>query len=474
MACRAEVPLEPDLAPAPRLPSAPFEPRNVILISIDTLRADHLGCYGYARETSPRIDRLAAESVLFELAIAQAPSTLPSHASMFSSLWPAHHGAYFMRREALPPSVLTLAEVLRENGYRTAAFTGGGQMAPEFGLDQGFDLYEVLGATADTGQTVKRAAEWLAEGGEPFFLFVHTYEVHHPYTPRGDLLARFAGDYRGDLGSRISKELLLEINAGERRIDEDDLAYIAAAYDAEIFSMDAAVGRLLDILRERGLYDDSILVLTSDHGEELGEHGTVGWHSHTLYDELLKVPLIIKLPGSRHAGARVGAQVRSIDISPTILELLHLGPRAEFEGVGLESRMEDPDGARHLPAISQQDTGPEADHTSLRTGRWKLYPNRLFEISRVGDPQGGSPRNIAGRLRYYWARANWATAPDRLFDVAGDPQEEVDVAGRERAVRRRLQSLRASLLEARNVPERQPATPDEETLERLRALGYVD
>ena len=465
--CRPEAPpLEQPEAP----PTAPLSASDppVILISIDTLRADHLGCYGYPRPISPAIDRFRHDAVLFEQAIAQAPSTLPSHASMLSSLWPEHHGAFFLRKTALPDAVLTLPEVLAELGYRTAGFNGGGQMAPEFGLGQGFELYQVVGRAAKTLETVRRAERWIAshDEGEPFFLFLHTYEIHHPYTPEPADLRELAADYQGALPAKISKHLLVEINRGERDLEDGDLDYIVAAYDAEIRSMDAALGRFFAFLRQSGLYDRSIIVLTSDHGEEFGERGQVGWHSHTLYDELLEVPLLIKLPASRHAGRSVAAQVRSIDLPPTILSLLGRPPRDEFEGFDLRHMIEDEGFDPGLPALSQQDTAAGVDHTSLRVGGWKLYPNRLFHVQRLGRD--------AGRLRYLRARFAWAVGEDRLYDLASDPQERRDLAGRERRERRRLQAWRAGLKAERPAPAPVSAVPNDETLERLRALGYVD
>ncbi len=180
-------------------PPAPAPPPNLVVVSVDTLRADHLGCYGYPRPTSPEIDRFRRDAALFEQAIAQAPSTLPSHASLLTSLVPQRHGASWAARRALPEEVVTLPEVLRRHGYRTAAFTGGGQMHPSNGLAQGFDLYRVTGPLP-LAETVAAALPWLDEHREgPFFLFLHTYETHHPYPPDPETLALFDGGYDGPL-----------------------------------------------------------------------------------------------------------------------------------------------------------------------------------------------------------------------------------------------------------------------------------
>ena len=287
----------------------------MVLVSIDTLRPDHLGCYGYTRPTSPNLDAFRKDAVLFDQAFAHAPSTLASHAAILASLLPPHHGASISNDLALPREVLTLAEVLKEAGYTTASYNGGIQLDPAWGLDQGFDVYASVkprGAPAESlvdktdrfAHQVDRAAAWIRGRRSPgFFLFLHTYEVHHPYSPEPDDLALFRGSYDGPLPDLVTVELLKEVNGGKRPVDDRDRQHIVDTYDAEIRSMDRAFGTLVALLKERKLYDAALVIVTSDHGEEFGEHGQMGWHSHTLYDELLRVPLLVKLPKSRRAGS---------------------------------------------------------------------------------------------------------------------------------------------------------------------------
>ena len=412
------------------------EPYNVILVSVDTLRPDHLGCYGYGPNTSPAVDRLCDDSVLFSLAVAHAPSTLASHASILSSLLPQHHGALHALRRALGGNILTLGEVLKLNGYTSASFNGGAQVAGEFGLDQGFDTYKTVDRFSFRA-LVDEAVRWIeAQDREPFFLFLHTFEVHHPYESDEEWLNLFRDPmYSGPLPEQISVDLLREISEGKRSIDQSDLQHIINAYDAGIRSMDSSFGNLVDRLQALDLYDNTIIIFTSDHGEEFGEHGWVGWHSHTLYDELLLVPLIVKLPRSAHAGESVDVQVRSIDIAPTILDLLGIDIPETFEGDSLLSLV-DAWTPVSRPAVSLQDS-KLADHASLRTERWKLYDGRLY-------------------------------------DLAADPGETRDVADDNRETVEQLQLLLNQLTAPGPNPGSLPVELDDDTQKRLRSLGYVD
>ncbi len=418
--------------------------RNVILVSIDTLRADHLGCYGYGPPTTPAIDRFARDAIVFENAIAQAPSTLPSHASIFTSMLPSHHGALYSTKSALAPEELTLAEVLTANGFAAAGFHGGGQVGAEFGLGQGFDPYvRVAGPFA---ATVAAAIAWLDQApSRPFFLFLHTYEVHHPYTPDPALLEIFDHGYAGVLPDRIELgEHLGRINgtASPRlAIDAADLKHIVATYDAEIRSMDAAFGTLVDALDERGLADDTLVVLTSDHGEEFGEHGFVGWHSHSLYDELLRVPLVIRPPGGRVGGGRVAELVRGLDISPTILAVFGLPQPPSFDGVPVLDGPPLP-----LTAVSQLDRRYDPPISALRTPEWKLYEDRLF----------------------------WRVYRARLFDLRSDPAERHDVLADHLGTAREMAAQLRAIESRRHRHDGDAAGLSPETVRQLRSLGYAE
>jgi len=469
VACGAAPPRSaPGERPGPRpVELPPSDAPTVILISIDTLRPDRLGCYGNHEPTSPNIDEFAGEAVLFTEAIAQAPSTLPSHATMLTSLLPEHHGAFFSRRTPVPDSIPTVATELRAAGYRTAAFTGGGQIAPEFGLDRGFDTYGVNVGGSDFGSAVRAGLSWLRESlDRPAFLFLHTYEVHHPFTPEPSLLAVFDHGYDGPLPPEISKDLLHRINTDETAITDRDLIHILAAYDAEIRSVDGAFGDLLVGLDELAMLEDSLLIFTSDHGEEFGEHGVVGWHSHTLFDELLRVPLLIRFPGGWEGGKSIDHQVRLLDLAPTVLAAVGVVPPSGFDGVDLARVI----GGLPTPlsAVSQLDLPVGEVELSLRTRRWKLYPRRAF----AGDPFADDQPPLEVRIRNLikrWRRP-WA-----LFDLQSDPGEHRDVVDLRPQVAGSLSRTLGVLVGARPLPAPGPTViVDLATEERLRALGYVD
>lgn len=433
------------LACLPALGCAPEKPLrgpwNLLLLSIDTLRADHLGAYGYGPPTSPFIDALAAEGIVFERASAQAPSTLLSHAAMLTSQIPQHHRASHVRYLPLAEDAVTLAEVLAARGYETVSWNGGGQLDRAFGLAQGFAIYEK--GPDPFEWAVERSQAWLEARrtrGEqrPFFLFLHTYEAHHPYTPRAQDLELFEKGYQGYLPPMVSVQLLDDINQKRSSMSAEDLEHIIATYDAEIRSVDRGFGRVLETLKQLDLLDETLIVVTSDHGEEFGEHGQVGWHSHTLYEELLRVPLIFRLPGERFAGQRPSGRVRSIDIAPTLLDLAGVAAPPSFEGRSLAPYFEK--GAtppEEEPAIAFRDNAQGDAFESLTIRRHKLNEGRLYDLE--ADP---------------WEKRDQAAADSQTFE----------------SLRQQLARLVAA------KPGVAPAAPvklGEEELERLRSLGYA-
>jgi arylsulfatase A-like enzyme len=432
----------------------PAAPRlSVILISLDTLRPDHLSCYGYGRPTSPHLDNLAKEGVLFKTAISQAPYTLPSHMSMLTSLYPSFHGVNFVEDGvALDESVPTLADFFYRQGYRTWAITGGGQMDRSYGFSRGFENY--IQYTARTEDLEKKVGETIAfledhKDGD-VFVFFHVYGTHVPYHPRSSYNIFVDPDYEGPADGEIAT--IANLNKNIASIDKNDVEHVIALYDGTIRQTDEAIGRLLDYLKDSGLDQRTLVIVTSDHGEELLEHSKIAVHSHTLFDELLRVPLIFRGPGIPARDSALEEQVQSIDITPTILELARIDPgRAKFQGRSLLSLIQGKrKGKAEKYAFSERLPSDDTHWRSVRT------PNYKFIL--LQDVKDGTSMN------YFF------------FDLLKDPGEQKSLVlspGRRKAWEDRIQFLieanRRNLLRA---PEKK-RTLDSKTLETLRALGYI-
>ncbi|MEE2678687.1 MAG: sulfatase [Myxococcota bacterium] len=405
--------------------------RGVVLLCLDTLRADHLGAYGYPRETSPAIDALAAESVVFERAIAQAASTLPSHRALFQS-------RHVSQETGEAP---VLAEVLREHGFRTAAFTGGGYVAATFGFDRGFERYEE--DEQGLGAALPRLEAWLEEIGDaPFFIFLHTYEVHLPYDPPAPFDSMFGSEYSGRVEGSETRSLLRRHKGLDGAAEDPpeplapaDVERIVALYDGGIRYVDGWVGELMERLGRLGLSDETLVVLFSDHGEEFGDHGS--WlHSTTVYEEVVRVPLIWHEPGA--TPGRVETQVRLADVSPTLLDVFGIPIPESFRGrslLPLIAGAEEP----HRPAMSHARRAK-----SFTQWPWKL----IVDGSRI-----------------------------RLFDLGSDPGERLDLSAREPG---RTDEMAASMVgfaesgEGTGTSATGGEAIDPELSERLRSLGYLE
>ncbi len=469
-------------APVSLTTAAPQPAAGVLFISIDSLRADHLRCYGYRRETSPSIDRLAHEGVLFETVVADSTWTLPTHASMLTGLPQGVHGLR-RGRARLARGIVTLPEVLRAAGYRTRGLWSGPYLHPVFGFDQGFgpgDYEGVIGevcydepgfAVAEdkareaavrrtdrlahrsvtSPELVRRAEAFLETmGAAPFFLFLHFFDVHYDYVPPEAYWRRFDPGYDGEVTARDF--------GASRAIHRDmaarDLDHVVALYDGEILFTDTHIGQLLAALDRLGLAARTLVVLTADHGEEFFEHGEKG-HRNNLYDETLLVPLIMRLPGILPAGRRVDTQVRQIDIMPTMLDLLGLPVPADVMGTSVAAAAAGRERVDGAPAIARL-----VRHT--RGKRERLTAARLGSAKIVRAEADGEERL-------------------ELYDLERDPGERAPLSGA--GLDRRLPEAARALAEAVDEESRvrgrldlkggDDATLPPEVEEALRALGYL-
>lgn len=389
------------LASVPPTAGFPAPPAgDVILISLDALRADRLGVYGNARGLTPHLDRLAADSVRFDRAYCQEPWTLTSHMSMLTGLYPDVHGLNFGR--SLAPSVRTLPERLRDAGYRTMGSVYDCYLLnPHFGYGSGFSRYEVNGRRA--GDRAARAAHDLTRSQRPVFLFLHFYDPHSdtgrlPYVAAPEFVERFAPGaaeaFAGWSGPGGASESLHEVNIGARRISEAQRAALADLYDAGVAETDAAVGSFLDRLRTEGRYDDALIIVTADHGEALGEADH--FMHEKLIEETVRIPLLVKLPRNRFGGTVRTDLVETVDFMPTVLAQLALGAEAVGQGRDLFAG-----GPPRTFAFHR--SGP--DYAITTEDGWRIHyrfgePNgvEVRALHRAGEEPGDGPDRLAGEV----------------------------------------------------------------------------
>ncbi|MBW2696624.1 MAG: sulfatase [Deltaproteobacteria bacterium] len=474
---------------APAGSEAGGHPSIVLLISIDTLRADHLGVYGHDRFTSPRIDAMASKGTVFDDASATAPWTLPSHASLLTGLYPRRHGVATMMA-GLPRDLPTLAAMLGEAGFTTAAVVNNTWLAREsYGLTRDFDEYTFVDSSENRRSpntwVTDEAIRWLSEHGSgPLFVFAHYFDVHTDYASLPEyeklFVTAYDGPFTGDAWQLQVANLEDDYIAfctrefdpekcrfggpdGPRPVDDslvklvpgaDDLRHLEELYDAGIRQLDTELGRLFGFLRDGGYADRTLLILTSDHGEEFGDHGRVE-HFSTQYQEMLHVPLIMVGPGVP-IGERVSAAVSLVDIVPTVLSMTGVPLRADLDGLDLSPLLRREGEQRFSARIQYGEASGGHNYAAI------VAPG-IFPIHR-------SIRRGRHKLVYESKRDEYA-----LFDLDADPGEQRDISTREPVVTAELIALMKDRYHE-YTPEPRPENRIElgaEDLEKLRALGYV-
>jgi len=453
------VPLVACGPPAAEPPREP--PHGILLVVFDTLRADGLSIYGNPRATSPTLDGLARRGVLFEQAVSHAPWTLPGFIGLLSGSYPS--GRIFAKGKL----VVSLLDPLREAGYATAAFTEGGWTSPDFGFDRGIDFYWVLeGKTrlqrgddapivpggGGIERTFDAAIRWLRENRERrFFLMLQTYENHVPYRRR-----EYAeGLPSGELGSTYEGRHLSAVERGAIQPSPQELAYVRALYDGGVRAADQQMARLLHALQELDLADQTVIAVTSDHGEALGERdpSVLGRHGDWLYDELLSIPLILYDPRIRYPVSRVSAQVRLVDVLPTLLDLASVETPSQTDGESLMPLVLGQDSADRVAFLQGHPIGPdELRRAGVRDGRYKLIAN-----------MAPRPEDVPAL---------------ELYDLREDTQERHNLVDQSGAPRERMASLLRHYWSAVEGEEQGELEFDqvfsEELRERLESLGYLD
>jgi arylsulfatase A-like enzyme len=432
-------------------------PPDIIVLVGDTLRADRLGSYGNTRGLTPFMDSLAQRAVVFRNAYATSSWTNPSVASLFTSRYPSQHGVISFE-SVLAADEVTLAEALREAGYATAFFSPNGVLREGWGYEQGFDEFAEFAIPGIAEQpdhmrlpyradyTNRHVLSWLdslsaAGPRPPVFLYIQYMEPHSPYAPRKDALERILGGRKPPDLDEVNRFAFVgnDVAVGDRVLRD-----LRDVYDAEVLSLDTELRRLFAGLRSRGLLENAILVVSSDHGEEFKEHGLLG-HEKTLFDEVTRVPLLIALPDSS-AGAEIAEAVSLVDLAPTLLGLVGLPVPEAFEGRSLLSRS----GDASAPGFAYSELiVPE-------TGGWRRFgPHQRSLVV-------GGHKLIAGtggELEYY--------------DLQADPGEHAPNAlgkAERAALRERLEAIRQRVVSRGAKREVKPI--DEATREQIRALGY--
>jgi arylsulfatase A-like enzyme len=440
------------------------EAQNVILISVDTLRADHLSCYGYQRQTSPQIDTLALDGVTFLNTYAASPWTLPSHVSLLTSLHGVHHQVYY-DDESMDPSLVTLADVLRQNQLYCAALTGGGFVSSIYGFSKGFDTY-----SNDAGGIFRQdsaehlfhlVSEWLDNHKDKgFFLFLHTYQPHNPYACPYPYKTMFIKE-----GAKWRHLDLLSFLGGKpgifKPLTEEERQNVVGLYDGEIrYTDERLIGPLIQKLKDIGIYDRSLMIFTSDHGEEFYDHQ--GWgHGHSLYDESLKVPLIIKFPQSRYKGKKISNFVSLVDIFPTILEESGIHPEDwEIDGESLLPvlRGEEKDSRTFIADVASNVLDSHIPQKiSMNRGEEKLILNKKF---RKEDHEF-----------FFFPPPD--LIPVEVYDLIQDPEEKKNIVGmRSELANQIIQDIDRIFKEAKKRGTGK-LKMSEKLKKQLEALGYI-
>jgi len=401
-------------------PSRVHGVRNIVLISIDTCRADHLSCYGFKRKTTPNIDAVARDGVLFQEALTPVPLTTPAHSSLFTGTYPPTHGVHLNNGVGLADSNVTLAEVLRDAGFQTAAFVSGFPLDPQFGLNQGFDTYDskFTKTSESSSNYSERSAEevsrpalaWLDQHKDkPFFVFVHYFDAHVPYDPPEPYRSSYADD----------------------------------PYAGEIAYLDGWIGQVAERLRALDVYDDTLLIILGDHGESLGDHGEKS-HGFFVYQATQHVPLVIRAPHGV-TDRRLEGRVSLVDLMPTILDLAGLKTPERVQGTSLRAALE----------------GHQA-RDAARPLYCESFEATQFDCSALHGMVSGSWKYIRAPRQ-------------ELYDLSNDPTETRNVIDQEQPTAQRLRDRLEEMLQEMEAaaPQQTPPSADPDAVRRLQSLGYV-
>ncbi len=455
-------------------------PHNVVLVTIDTLRADHLGCYGYPRSSSPFIDSLAEDGILFERMISTSATTSPAHASIFTGQYPLQHGIRKNGGGRLLDHVQTVAERYAAEGWATAAFVGISKSFRVSGFDRGFEIFDdpVEKEPRQAEQTATEVLEWLdnRDDTRPLFLWLHFWDVHAPYAPV-ELYESGSAENAEAFVEFVLEQHSLDMEFFEN--DKENLLALMNAYDGEIQAVDSALERVFHGLQASQPESETIAIVTADHGEGLGNHDWLV-HGKHIYNEQLRIPLIVYSFQKRLKPARIAEVATHVDLYPTLLDLLGEDEEllsSDFEGVSLGGLI---DGYKELTpqrfAFSERRHYSERDEKTLPSAfsaarnSWSSLRTLSQHAARYNYEPGETFSVQNRRYKYIFSSAH----EDQLFDLERDPYERTNLIGQGLEVEEILRrAIQAHLEEKKAEAPEQDFQPDPEVLEALKALGYV-
>ncbi len=433
---------------------------NIVMISIDALRADHLGCYGYERNTSPCIDQAVQNGFLFNKAFVQAPHTHSSLASVMTGTYPLRHNSVIGSR-LLEDDSRMLAGMLGEHSYRTGAFVQNFWLSEEVGFTRGFDDFYHSRVSITESNVEESIRAWLLRQKEgPFFLWLHYLEPHADFLPHEPYVKEFLPDYDGPYFT-FTNDMVNLYKDKTKLLSPEELTFVKAAYDSEIRYCDDAVGRIFKMLQDYGFNDDTLIIILADHGEELQDRGKMG-HDHTLYNELLRIPLIFHAPGVIKPGKDEANVVESVDIAPTIMEFLGLEIPQSVQGRSLLDIMNRKDAGARTTGYAQRFFYTKDSHLfSIIDYPWKLIV-QLTGIDRSDIH-------------------NWRLEPQRcrvnMYNLENDPEEKNNISFQNRQKAMQMLKQLQSWSRIHRIPYFKESFDEEkmgeELIENLKSLGYL-
>ncbi len=444
---------------------------NIIIISLDALRADHMGCYGYEKNTTPNINKLSSDSVIFDSAYCPEPFTLTSHMSLFTGLYPETHSVQVnkiaiwegMKKPLLSKNIPTLTEILKKDKYMTAGYVFPFWLDEDFGFSRGFDSYNQYQKDLTYADRInKDVSNQLInfKGKDKFYLFLHYFDIHNDYNRKKNRLPYYSPiEFRNkfisssfnekDASFSVNKRLyadkyLNHYSKNNEKPMKEEHEYVIGLYDAGIAYTDYYIGDLINKLKELGYYDNSLIVITSDHGEEFLEHGE--YMHNQVYEECIRIPLLIKFPHNKYSGKRVNQLVEIIDIMPTILDYLHIKAPIFLQGKSTMNLINSTQGSFKTSIYSNQASGH--DIFCIRTKNYKLIYDT---VTKEGE----------------------------LYDLQHDPSEKYNIYKDNEITEQLKKKLLAWLTKSRklgnflNREKDEPEKMDEEYIKEIKALGYL-